>query len=81
MPFRLLPVAVILTFVVLLALGIMNDESDDDRASADINWHGTVENVNGVLDNALTQDSFDWLHDSVADAAEGVERSVDGVNE
>lgn len=75
MPFRLIPIALIVLVVVLLTVGLLDDQNDS-RAENELDWNRAVNGVDSVLDDALTADNFDWLHDSVKGVGRGVEDSV-----
>jgi hypothetical protein len=78
MPLRLVPVAVVIVFVMLFAIGAL-DDSGQDRAENNFDWQHAIHGVDSVLDDGLSEDSFGVIHDSVTDTAQGVEGSVDDV--
>ncbi len=76
MPFRLIPILAIAALVLLFASGTFDDTSGaDDTFIVD----SALSEVDGILDDALQEDSFDWLSDSLSVAAEGIQDGVETI--
>ena len=76
MPLRLVPILVIVLFAALFAIGALDGETDEGSENG-FNFGNAIHGVDGVLDEALTEGSFDWLHDSVSGMGSGIKDSVD----
>ncbi|MCH8814155.1 MAG: hypothetical protein IH957_03525 [Chloroflexi bacterium] len=76
MPFRLIPILAIAALVLLFASGTFDDTSSaNDTFMVDT----VISEVDGILDGALHEDSFEWLSDSLSGAAESIEGGVEVV--
>ena len=78
MPLRLIPILAIAALVLLFASGVFDDTSSaDDTFIVD----SAISEVDGVLDDALHEDSFDWLSDSLSGAANSIKGGVEAVTD
>ena len=78
MPFRLIPIVLVAAVVLMFAFGAFDDRSNaDDTFIVD----GVLSEVDGVLDNALHEGSFDWLSDSLNGAVDSVEGGVESLTD
>ena len=76
--YRLIPIVVIAALVILFASGAFDDSSNaDDTFIVDT----VISEVDGVLDNALHEDNFNWLNDSLSGAADSVEDGVESITD
>ncbi len=78
MPFRLIPILLVAALVLMFAVGAFDDRSN---ASDTFIVDGVLTEVDGVLDNALHEDSFDWLSESINGTAETVAGGVESITE
>jgi len=76
MPFRLIPIFLVAAVALMFAVGAFDDRSNASDTSI---IDGVLTEVDGVLDNALHEDSFDWLSDSLGGVADTVEGGVESV--
>lgn len=78
MPFRLLPIFLVVAVVLMFAVGAFDDRSNaTDTSFVD----GVITEVDGVLDEALHEGTFDWLNESLNGALETVEGGVETVTD
>jgi len=76
MPFRLIPIILVAALVIMFAIGAFDDRSNATDTSI---LDGVLTEVDGVLDNALHEGSFDWLSDTLSGAADTVDGGVESV--
>ena len=79
MPLRLIPIVAIAVLAALFAFGAFGAFDDSSNADDTFIVDGVISEVDGVLDDALHEDSFDWLSDSLSGAADGVEAGVESI--
>lgn len=76
MPFRLIPILAIAALVLLFASGAIDDGTNaDDTFIVD----SVISEVDGILDDVLHEDSFDWLNDSLNDTADSIEGGLNDI--
>jgi hypothetical protein len=83
MPFRLIPLALVAALVVMFAIGAFDNRGNADDAFIvdNVLVDDVLSEVDGVLDEALHEDSFDWLNGSINGAADTVGDGVESVTE
>ena len=81
MPLRLIPIIAIAALAALFAFGAFGAFDDSSNADDTFIVDGVISEVDGVVDDALHEDSFDWLNDSAIGAADSVADGVESISD
>ena len=80
MPLRLIPIVAIAVLAALFAFGAFGVLDDSSNADDTFIVDEVISEVDGVLDDALHEDSFDWLNDSAIGTADRVADGVESIS-